>query len=386
MADIILNDIVKIYEAPPQKRRGLRKAKVQVQPKRAVDGLTLTIPHGSFTVLVGPSGCGKTTLLRMIAGLEEITEGEIRMGDINITNLEPGDRGLAMVFQNYALYPHMTVRENIEFGLVNARLPRFEIRERVQKALDIVGMGEYADRRPGRISGGQRQRVALARAISKMPECFLMDEPLSNLDAKLRVQMRIEISKLHENLGATIIYVTHDQTEAMTLGTRIVVMKDGVIQQVDTPQNLYNTPCNLFVAGFIGSPQMNFMDAVVNVAGNDVTLSIGNHVLRVPENKKKALIDGGYNGKTVVVGIRPEDVHDDPDFIAANPGSVITSKIKVYELLGAEVFLYFDVEGTQMTARVNPRTELRTGDDAKFALDMNRIHIFDKETELTITN
>lgn len=172
MADIILNDIVKIYEAPPQKRRGLRKAKVQVQPKRAVDGLTLTIPHGSFTVLVGPSGCGKTTLLRMIAGLEEITEGEIRMGDINITNLEPGDRGLAMVFQNYALYPHMTVRENIEFGLVNARLPRFEIRERVQKALDIVGMGEYADRRPGRISGGQRQRVALARAISKMPECF----------------------------------------------------------------------------------------------------------------------------------------------------------------------------------------------------------------------
>lgn len=386
MADIILNDIVKIYEAPPQKRRGLRKAKVQVQPKRAVDGLTLTIPHGSFTVLVGPSGCGKTTLLRMIAGLEEITEGEIRMGDINITNLEPGDRGLAMVFQNYALYPHMTVRENIEFGLVNARLPRFEIRERVQKALDIVGMGEYADRRPGRISGGQRQRVALARAISKMPECFLMDEPLSNLDAKLRVQMRIEISKLHENLGATIIYVTHDQTEAMTLGTRIVVMKDGVIQQVDTPQNLYNTPCNLFVAGFIGSPQMNFMDAVANVAGNDVTLSIGNHVLRVPENKKKALIDGGYNGKTVVVGIRPEDVHDDPDFIAANPGSVITSKIKVYELLGAEVFLYFDVEGTQMTARVNPRTELRTGDDAKFALDMNRIHIFDKETELTITN
>ena len=213
-----------------------------------------------------------------------------------------------------------------------------------------------------------------------------MDEPLSNLDAKLRVQMRIEISKLHENLGATIIYVTHDQTEAMTLGTRIVVMKDGVIQQVDTPQNLYNTPCNLFVAGFIGSPQMNFMDAVVNVAGNDVTLSIGNHVLRVPETKKTALIDGGYNGKTVVVGIRPEDVHDDPDFIAANPGSVITSKIKVYELLGAEVFLYFDVEGTQMTARVNPRTELRTGDDAKFALDMNRIHIFDKETELTITN
>ena len=259
MADIILNDIVKIYEAPPQKRRGLRKAKVQVQPKRAVDGLTLTIPHGSFTVLVGPSGCGKTTLLRMIAGLEEITEGEIRMGDINITNLEPGDRGLAMVFQNYALYPHMTVRENIEFGLVNARLPRFEIRERVQKALDIVGMGEYADRRPGRISGGQRQRVALARAISKMPECFLMDEPLSNLDAKLRSDMRTELIQLHDTLKSTFIYVTHDQIEAMTMGTNIVVMNEGRIMQQGTPTEIHNDPNCVFVARFIGDPGMNII-------------------------------------------------------------------------------------------------------------------------------
>ena len=352
----------------------------------AVKNFNLDIADKEFIIFVGPSGCGKSTTLRMIAGLEDITDGTLEIDGKVMNDVEPKDRDIAMVFQNYALYPHMTVYDNMAFGLKLRKVPKDEIDKKVREAARILDLDKLLDRKPKALSGGQRQRVAMGRAIVRNPKEFLMDEPLSNLDAKLRVQMRIEISKLHENLGATIIYVTHDQTEAMTLGTRIVVMKDGVIQQVDTPQNLYNTPCNLFVAGFIGSPQMNFMDAVVNVAGNDVTLSIGNHVLRVPENKKKALIDGGYNGKTVVVGIRPEDVHDDPDFIAANPGSVITSKIKVYELLGAEVFLYFDVEGTQMTARVNPRTELRTGDDAKFALDMNRIHIFDKETELTITN
>ena len=352
----------------------------------AVKNFNLDIADKEFIIFVGPSGCGKSTTLRMIAGLEDITDGTLEIDGKVMNDVEPKDRDIAMVFQNYALYPHMTVYDNMAFGLKLRKVPKDEIDKKVREAARILDLDKLLDRKPEALSGGQRQRVAMGRAIVRNPKVFLMDEPLSNLDAKLRVQMRIEISKLHENLGATIIYVTHDQTEAMTLGTRIVVMKDGVIQQVDTPQNLYNTPCNLFVAGFIGSPQMNFMDAVVNVAGNDVTLSIGNHVLRVPENKKKALIDGGYNGKTVVVGIRPEDVHDDPDFIAANPGSVITSKIKVYELLGAEVFLYFDVEGTQMTARVNPRTELRTGDDAKFALDMNRIHIFDKETELTITN
>ena len=352
----------------------------------AVKNFNLDIADKEFIIFVGPSGCGKSTTLRMIAGLEDITDGTLEIDGKVMNDVEPKDRDIAMVFQNYALYPHMTVYDNMAFGLKLRKVPKDEIDKKVREAARILDLDKLLDRKPKALSGGQRQRVAMGRAIVRNPKVFLMDEPLSNLDAKLRVQMRIEISKLHENLGATIIYVTHDQTEAMTLGTRIVVMKDGVIQQVDTPQNLYNTPCNLFVAGFIGSPQMNFMDAVVNVAGNDVTLSIGNHVLRVPENKKKALIDGGYNGKTVVVGIRPEDVHDDPDFIAANPGSVITSKIKVYELLGAEVFLYFDVEGTQTTARVNPRTELRTGDDAKFALDMNRIHIFDKETELTITN
>ena len=352
----------------------------------AVKNFNLDIADKEFIIFVGPSGCGKSTTLRMIAGLEDITDGTLEIDGKVMNDVEPKDRDIAMVFQNYALYPHMTVYDNMAFGLKLRKVPKDEIDKKVREAARILDLDKLLDRKPKALSGGQRQRVAMGRAIVRNPKVFLMDEPLSNLDAKLRVQMRIEISKLHENLGATIIYVTHDQTEAMTLGTRIVAMKDGVIQQVDTPQNLYNTPCNLFVAGFIGSPQMNFMDAVVNVAGNDVTLSIGNHVLRVPENKKKALIDGGYNGKTVVVGIRPEDVHDDPDFIAANPGSVITSKIKVYELLGAEVFLYFDVEGTQMTARVNPRTELRTGDDAKFALDMNGIHIFDKETELTITN
>ena len=352
----------------------------------AVKDFNLEIEDKEFIIFVGPSGCGKSTTLRMIAGLEDITSGTLSIDGKVVNDVEPKDRDIAMVFQNYALYPHMTVYDNMAFGLKLRKVPKDEIDKKVREAAKILDLDKLLDRKPKALSGGQRQRVAMGRAIVRHPKVFLMDEPLSNLDAKLRVQMRIEISKLHENLGATIIYVTHDQTEAMTLGTRIVVMKDGVVQQVDTPQNLYNTPCNLFVAGFIGSPQMNFMDAIVKVAGEDVTLQIGQHTLKVPADKKKALIDGGYDGKTIVLGIRPEDVHDDPDFIADNKDSVISSKIKVYELLGAEVFLYFDVEGTQMTARVNPRTTLRTGDDATFALDMNRIHLFDKETELTITN
>ena len=352
----------------------------------AVKDFNLEIEDKEFIIFVGPSGCGKSTTLRMIAGLEDITSGTLSIDGKVVNDVEPKDRDIAMVFQNYALYPHMTVYDNMAFGLKLRKVPKDEIDKKVREAAKILDLDKLLDRKPKALSGGQRQRVAMGRAIVRNPKVFLMDEPLSNLDAKLRVQMRIEISKLHENLGATIIYVTHDQTEAMTLGTRIVVMKDGVVQQVDTPQNLYNSPCNLFVAGFIGSPQMNFLDADVKVVGDDVTLQIGKHTLKVPASKKQALIDGGYDGKTIVLGIRPEDVHDDPDFIAANKDSVISSKIKVYELLGAEVFLYFDVEGTQMTARVNPRTTLRTGDDATFALDMNRIHLFDKETELTITH
>ena len=327
----------------------------------AVKDFNLEIADKEFIIFVGPSGCGKSTTLRMIAGLEDISGGTFKIDGKVMNDVEPKDRDIAMVFQNYALYPHMTVYDNMAFGLKLRKVPKDEIDKKVREAAKILD-------------------------LEKLPKVFLMDEPLSNLDAKLRVQMRIEISKLHENLGATIIYVTHDQTEAMTLGTRIVVMKDGVVQQVDTPQALYNTPCNLFVAGFIGSPQMNFMDAKCTIKGNDVTLTVGKHVLKVPASKKQALIDGGYDGKTVVLGIRPEDVHDSQAFISNSPDSVIESTIKVYELLGAEVFLYFDLEGTQMTARVNPRTTLRTGDHAVFALDMEKIHLFDKDTELTITN
>ena len=353
---------------------------------KAVQDFNLEIADKEFIIFVGPSGCGKSTTLRMIAGLEDISGGTLEIDGKVMNDVEPKDRDIAMVFQNYALYPHMSVYDNMAFGLKLRKRPKDEIDKLVREAARILDLEKLLDRKPKALSGGQRQRVAMGRAIVRNPKVFLMDEPLSNLDAKLRVQMRIEISKLHQRLGATIIYVTHDQTEAMTLGTRIVVMKDGIVQQVDSPENLYNAPKNLFVAGFIGSPQMNFMDAVVENRGEDVFLKVGSRSLKLPVTKVAKFKDGSYNGKTVVLGIRPEDMHDSQLFINSSPDSVIESDIKVYELLGAEVFLYFDVEGFQMTARVNPRTNLRTGDHAKFALDMEKIHIFDKETELTITN
>ena len=353
---------------------------------KAVQDFNLEIADKEFIIFVGPSGCGKSTTLRMIAGLEDISGGTLEIDGKVVNDVEPKDRDIAMVFQNYALYPHMSVYDNMAFGLKLRKRPKDEIDRLVREAARILDLEKLLDRKPKALSGGQRQRVAMGRAIVRNPKVFLMDEPLSNLDAKLRVQMRIEISKLHQRLGATIIYVTHDQTEAMTLGTRIVVMKDGIVQQVDSPANLYNAPCNLFVAGFIGSPQMNFMDAVVENKGEDVFLKVGANTLKLPISKIAKFKDGSYNGKTVVIGIRPEDMHDSELFINSSPDSVIESDIKVYELLGAEVFLYFDVEGFQMTARVNPRTNLRTGDHAKFALDMEKVHIFDKETELTITN
>lgn len=353
---------------------------------KAVQDFNLEIADKEFIIFVGPSGCGKSTTLRMIAGLEDISGGTLEIDGKVMNDVEPKDRDIAMVFQNYALYPHMSVYDNMAFGLKLRKRPKDEIDKLVREAARILDLEKLLDRKPKALSGGQRQRVAMGRAIVRNPKVFLMDEPLSNLDAKLRVQMRIEISKLHQRLGATIIYVTHDQTEAMTLGTRIVVMKDGIVQQVDSPENLYNAPKNLFVAGFIGSPQMNFMDAVVENRGEDVFLKVGSHALKLPVTKVAKFKDGSYNGKTVVLGIRPEDMHDSQLFINSSPDSVIESDIKVYELLGAEVFLYFDVEGFQMTARVNPRTNLRTGDHAKFALDMEKVHIFDKETELTITN
>ena len=352
----------------------------------AVKDFNLEIEDKEFIIFVGPSGCGKSTTLRMVAGLEEITSGVLKIGDRVVNDVEPKDRDIAMVFQNYALYPHMTVYDNMAFGLKLRKVPKDQIDKMVKEAAKILDLDKLLDRKPKALSGGQRQRVAMGRAIVRDPKVFLMDEPLSNLDAKLRVQMRIEISKLHQRLGATIIYVTHDQTEAMTLGTRIVVMKDGVVQQVDTPQNLDNYPDNLFVAGFIGSPQMNFMDAQVEVKGNDVKLVVGEFSIKLPADKAKKLIDGGYAGKTVTMGIRPENVYDSEEFIKSSPDTVIESKIRVYELLGAEVFLYFDVEGYNMTARVNPQTTARTGDTVRFALDATKIHVFDKETEKVITN
>ncbi|MCD7867092.1 MAG: sn-glycerol-3-phosphate ABC transporter ATP-binding protein UgpC [Clostridiales bacterium] len=353
---------------------------------QAVKDFNLEIEDKEFIIFVGPSGCGKSTTLRMIAGLEEITSGVLKIGDKVMNDVEPKDRDIAMVFQNYALYPHMTVYDNMAFGLKLRKVPKAEIDKAVREAARILDLDKLLDRKPKALSGGQRQRVAMGRAIVRNPKVFLMDEPLSNLDAKLRVQMRIEISKIHQRLGATIIYVTHDQTEAMTLGTRIVVMKDGVVQQVDTPQNLYQKPGNLFVAGFMGSPQMNFLDARISEKGSDVIATVGSYNLTVPASKAKALKAGGYVGKTVVLGIRPEDINDSQLVIDTLPNDPMESTVKVYELLGAEVFLYFDVNDVQVTARVDPRTTVKTGDPIRFAFDMEKAHFFDKESELVITN
>ena len=353
----------------------------------AVKDFNLEIADREFIIFVGPSGCGKSTTLRMIAGLEEISSGELFIGEKLVNDVEPKDRDIAMVFQNYALYPHMSVFDNMAFGLKLRKVPKDQIDKQVHEAAKILDIEHLLDRKPKALSGGQRQRVAMGRAIVRNPKVFLMDEPLSNLDAKLRVQMRTEIAKLHQRLQTTIIYVTHDQTEAMTLGTRIVVMKDGLIQQVDTPQSLYDKPQNLFVAGFMGSPQMNFIDATVSKKGSDVFVSFGVNSLKVPESKAKKLIEGGYEGKTVVIGIRPEDIHDEEMFINSSPDSVLEATVRVYELLGAEVFLYFAVNDTiDITARVNPRTTARPADTLKIAFDMSKLHVFDKETEQVIIN
>ena len=351
----------------------------------AVQDFNLEIEDKEFIIFVGPSGCGKSTTLRMVAGLEDISGGTLTIDGKVMNDVEPKDRDIAMVFQNYALYPHMTVYDNMAFGLKLRKVPKDEIDKKVREAARILDLDKLLDRKPKALSGGQRQRVAMGRAIVRNPKVFLMDEPLSNLDAKLRVQMRIEISKIHESLGATIIYVTHDQTEAMTLGTRIVVMKDGVVQQVDTPQNLYQKPQNLFVAGFMGSPQMNFLDAVVEKDGDTANLKVAGQTIPLPPAKSKKLIDGGYVGKTVTFGIRPEDVYDSEMFIETAK-CVFESTIKVYELLGAEVYLYFDLAEFPITARVDSRTTARPGDTVKFAFDVEKIHVFDKETEQTITN
>ncbi len=348
----------------------------------AVNDLDIQIADKEFLVFVGPSGCGKTTSLRLLAGLEEISDGNIYIGDRLVNDVAPKDRDIAMVFQSYALYPHMTVYENMAFGLKLRKTPKADIDRRVKEAAHILGIEQLLDRKPKQLSGGQRQRVAVGRAIVREPKVFLFDEPLSNLDAKLRVQTRAEISKLHQRLGTTFIYVTHDQTEAMTMGTRIAVMKDGLLQQLDTPQVLYDRPSNIFVAGFIGSPAMNFFDVKLAATDGKLCIDGGSFLLDVPADRARVLQP--YAGKDLVLGIRPEDLHD-PEFTP--PGVVaghIAAEVDVTELMGSEVYLYLLTGAKQFVARVDPRTRARVGNKIDIVANMANFHIFDKQTEQAI--
>ena len=361
----------------------------------AVSDVNLEIRDKEFIVLVGPSGCGKSTTLRMIAGLEEISEGELYIGDRLVNDIAPKDRDIAMVFQNYALYPHMTVFENMAFGLKLRKVPKDEIARKVEEAARILDLTPLLNRKPKAMSGGQRQRVALGRAIVRNPQVFLLDEPLSNLDAKLRAQMRTEIALLHKRLGTTFIYVTHDQTEAMTMGDRIVVMKGGFVQQIDSPQNLYETPCNKFVAGFLGSPQMNFIDAMLLYRDGQYVVQFGSsdtkntrgakYEVVLPQSKITPDLEH-YIDKEVIMGIRPENVHDEPQYLASATTGIVKCNVEITELMGAEVYLYLECEGSKITARVSPKSTARPQDEIDVVFDAEAIHLFDKETEKTIIN
>ena len=370
MASISLNHIKKVYPGDIE----------------VISDLNLQIKDKEFVVLVGPSGCGKSTTLRMIAGLEEISDGEMYIGDRKVNDVAPKDRDIAMVFQNYALYPHMTVYKNMAFALKLRKTPKDEIDRKVHEAAKVLDIEHLLNRKPKQLSGGQRQRVALGRAMVRDPAVFLLDEPLSNLDAKLRTQMRTEIIKLHQKLDTTFVYVTHDQTEAMTMGDRIVVMKGGEIQQADTPQTLYDHPCNLFVAGFIGSPQMNFLDGTLKKTGDQFTVDLAGSDIPLPKEKTADGKLDAYVGKTLKVGIRPEDIKDDEEFLEKHPNSHISAEVEVSELMGAEIYLYLTYQGQNLMARVAPTSKSRRGDKIVVAMDTNKIHLFDPETELTLLN
>lgn len=346
----------------------------------AVSDSNFVIEDKEFVVFVGPSGCGKTTSLRMIAGLERQSSGDIIIGDKIVNSLHPKDRDIAMVFQDYALYPHMTIKENLSFGLKNLKRPKEEIEKKVLDASNILGLAEMLDRKPRELSGGQRQRVAVGRAIVRDPQVFLFDEPLSNLDAKLRIQMRVELSELHKRLGATIVYVTHDQVEAMTLGERIVVMNKGSIQQIASPSKLYNEPQNMFVAGFIGSPAMNFMDA--RIAGGKAHLE--GVAFSLSDAMAKALQP--YEGQELTLGIRPEHIYDEyyAEKMGVSKENVMQATVQVIENLGAETLLYFRVGSRMVTARVNPETDVRLGQTMTFVFDRSKMHFFDPKTEQRI--
>ena len=364
MAELRFNGLDKVYDNGVQ----------------AVFDFNLKVRDKEFIVFVGPSGCGKSTTLRMVAGLEEITAGELFIDEVLVNDVAPKDRNIAMVFQSYALYPHMTVYDNMAFGLKLRKMAKDEIERRVQNAADILGLTAYLDRKPKALSGGQRQRVALGRAIVRDAKVFLMDEPLSNLDAKLRVQMRAELIKLHERLETTTIYVTHDQIEAMTMASRIVVMKDGYIQQVGAPKDIYDNPANIFVGGFIGTPPMNFIHGKVE---KDTFVGEGIKV-KVPQEKLNILIENKKLNEPVVLGVRPEHIHDRDDKLAELKDSLVKLKVDVAELLGAETNIHAQIGNHTLTAKVNARTDIHIGDEITLALDMKTVHFFDPDTELRL--
>ena len=365
MAEVRLENVSKIYPGNV----------------KAVDDISLKIHDKEFLVLVGPSGCGKSTTLRMVAGLEEISSGNIYIGDRLVNDVPPKSRDIAMVFQNYALYPHMTLKENLEFGLKLRKVPAAERNARVKDAADILDIAHLLERKPKALSGGQRQRVAVGRAIVRQPKVFLFDEPLSNLDAKLRVQMRTEISKLHSRLQATMIYVTHDQVEAMTMGDRIVVMKDGLSYQVDDPISLYDLPRNKFVAGFIGTPPMNFLEGTLE-QDNGLVFNEGSFKVRIPARYEPALAN--YVGKNLTFGIRPEDIYD-PTYGTELPGKQeISAKVEVVEPMGSEIYLYLTTGKAAFVARVEPQVRAEVDQQKKLLFNMEKVHFFDPTTEANI--